>query len=146
MFQRNIQGVVIGALLGTVIGSLSAVLAPKRQVLLKKIKNQARGWVENSKDRAKNIYENSETSPKEVAAKNFIKGAVTGALAGAGSALLFTPKTGKQLRKELMQKYEQASETTNDVIELFNSTNHQSRKHPQTKRKSKSKARIKTKI
>lgn len=43
------------------------------------------------------------------------KGFVLGALAGATVGMLFAPKTGKQLRKELGDKFEELMNTIKDV-------------------------------
>jgi len=48
---------------------------------------------------------------------NFAKGLILGSLAGGLTALLFAPKKGKHLRKDLAHKYEELSDKTHDVID-----------------------------
>jgi gas vesicle protein len=55
-------------------------------------------------------YESSETSTAGTAVTFLLIGLGAGALIG----LLFAPKTGKQMRRELRRKYEDARETLDD--------------------------------
>jgi gas vesicle protein len=52
-----------------------------------------------------NRMDEQQTSSNSNAA-GFLLGALTGALVGAGVALLFAPKTGKKMREDLMKQYE----------------------------------------
>jgi|HigsolmetaGSP11D_1036233.scaffolds.fasta_scaffold42054_2 Gas vesicle protein len=42
--------------------------------------------------------------------KDFLLGAVTGAVLGAVTALLFAPKTGRELRSDIVEQYHQVSQ------------------------------------
>lgn len=56
------------------------------------------------------MYNSNEQQGSSSNAAGFLLGALTGALVGAGVALLFAPKTGKKMREDLMKTYEGASE------------------------------------
>ncbi|MGE2808645.1 YtxH domain-containing protein, partial [Escherichia coli] len=45
---------------------------------------------------------------------SFIKGAIV----GAGAALLFAPKSGKETREDLRKKYEESKDTANEYAVL----------------------------
>lgn len=123
MGQKNVKGVVAGAVIGTVLGSISALLMPKRQKLLATLKNQKKDWVEKAKDISETLMDEAKflsRDKKEDHSVHFINGTLIGLLLGAASALLLTPKTGKQLRNNLSKKYEDISEKTQDLIEYIN--------------------------
>lgn len=46
--------------------------------------------------------------------KSFVKGAIV----GAGAALLFAPKSGKETREDLRKKFEESKDTANEYAEL----------------------------
>lgn len=56
------------------------------------------------------MWNRAEEGNSNSNAAGFLLGALTGALIGAGVALLFAPKTGKKMREDLMKTYEGASE------------------------------------
>ncbi|MDN4595352.1 YtxH domain-containing protein [Polycladomyces subterraneus] len=45
---------------------------------------------------------------KETGGRNFLLGAVVGGLIGAAAALLLTPKTGREMREELVKRWDLA--------------------------------------
>ncbi|MCC3373909.1 YtxH domain-containing protein [Cohnella sp. REN36] len=47
--------------------------------------------------------------------KSFVYGALTGAVAGAVTALLFAPKSGKELRKDISDTAQRVGEKTADL-------------------------------
>lgn len=51
--------------------------------------------------------------------KKFIPGLILGALVGAGAALLFAPKSGKELREDLADKSEDLKAIALDYMELL---------------------------
>lgn len=51
--------------------------------------------------------------------KKFVPGLIFGALIGAGAALLFAPKSGKELREDLSDKSEDLKAIALDYIELL---------------------------
>jgi gas vesicle protein len=56
--------------------------------------------------------EQEDTNNSNVA--GFLLGALTGALVGAGVALLFAPKTGKKMRTDLLKTYQRTSAKVSD--------------------------------
>lgn len=125
-------GVVLGAMMGALLGSMGAVMAPKRKKLLSELKNQQKGWAEKAKNISENVYEELKKhwghADEDIEVGHFVKGALMGMLVGASSALLFTPKTGKQVRNQLSQQYQNALDKTQEII---HSINH----HPKTRSK-----------
>jgi len=49
--------------------------------------------------------------------KSFAVGALFGGLVGGVTALLFAPKSGEKMRKDLAKKYEDVSDRTQDLFE-----------------------------
>lgn len=47
--------------------------------------------------------------------KDFLLGAVTGAVIGAVTALLFAPKSGRELRSDISEQYHNVSEKTQEL-------------------------------
>jgi len=117
-------GVVLGAMMGALLGSVGAVMAPKRKELLAEFKNQQKGWAEKAKNISENVYDELKKhwghEETEVDMGHFVKGAVMGMLVGASSALLLTPKTGKQVRNQLKNQYQHAVDSTQKVIKSIN--------------------------
>jgi gas vesicle protein len=123
MWNKNSKEIVMGAVLGTVIGSLSAVLIPNQKKIISTLKNQSNGWAKRALDAGHNVLDEVKffkENKRETHGPAFVKGVLTGLLLGAGSALLLAPKTGKQLRNNLSKQYQDLSEKTQDAIEYFN--------------------------
>ena len=53
----------------------------------------------------------------------------TGMLFGAGLALLFSPKSGSELRRDLSERAQQWGEQARDMAEEYSSTGHQGQTH-----------------
>lgn len=105
-------------LVGSVLTAVNAALDTKDNLVehTKSFGNKARILGEK-------IYEDiaNFNDPKpNTKSKNFLAGAIVGLLLGAGSAAVLTPKTGKQLRKKLSEKYKDASEKTHEIIDYLN--------------------------
>lgn len=49
-----------------------------------------------------------------------LAGTAVGLLLGAGSALFFTSKRGKQLRKNLSRQYQNLSDKTQEIVNEYN--------------------------
>lgn len=54
---------------------------------------------------------------KEASIKNFMLGAIFGALVSAVAALLFAPKSGKELRKDISESTTKTLENTDEYFE-----------------------------
>lgn len=119
--MSKLKGMMFGALAGTFIASAFALLG-SRQTLIKKFRSQTQGLAE----RARNVKENFEDiyglmeSKRSRNRKTFARGTVLGLLIGAGTAALLTPKSGKQLRRDLTHKYHGVADKTQDVIHFIN--------------------------
>lgn len=131
MLNRNMNGIVMGALLGTMLGS-AAFLFPKRQMLVNKMRAKSKEIAEKTKELGDSFYEELKhfgNSPKKsVASEDIVKGTLLGFLLGAGSALLLTPRSGKQLRKDLTETYQEMAHRTRGVMRFIN-------RHPTLKKK-----------
>lgn len=130
--MANTPGVVLGAVMGALLGSMGAVMAPKRKQLIAEIKDQNKGWAEKAKALGEDVYEEVKKhlghDEHNVEVSQYMKGALVGMLVGASSALLLTPKTGKQVRAQIKQKYQQAVDKTGDIIETINDVKKQAPK------------------
>lgn len=121
MTPRNVKNVVAGALIGTLLGSVSAILIPKQRKILAQLNRP--GWAKKARDIGGRVYDEVRhwsEHEKEVDASVFVKGALLGLLLGAGTALLLTPKTGKQLRNNLAQGYQDFADKTQELMEYVN--------------------------
>ena len=75
-------------------------------------------WTNKALKMSENLY--NELSISDPATKNFIAGALVGLLVGAGSTALFSPKLGKQIRKNVSDKYHNVADKTQEVMEYIN--------------------------
>lgn len=55
--------------------------------------------------------------PNKKSTKGFALGALVGGLCGGMTALMFAPKSGKKMRKQLAKKYNRISHEAHDLIE-----------------------------
>ncbi len=123
MLQKSAKGIIISAMIGTIISSLSLILIPKRKKILAALKNRKTAWIEKAKNVSESVLNEFHPLTEKRGSRNmprFIQGAFLGLILGAGSALLLTPKTGKQLRNNLTKKYLNLSEKTQDMIGIIN--------------------------
>lgn len=114
MKPRNVKNVISGALVGSLLGSLSALL-------ISNDKFNRSEWVEKAKDIGERLYDGVKNwSEPEEDNSIFVKGAFLGLLLGAGSALLFTPKTGYQVRSNLIKGYRDIADKTQEIMDYVN--------------------------
>lgn len=113
--------IIAGAALGTLLGSLLVALYPKRNEIFDAIQDQSTDYADKAKQFA-NIMLNGKQAHN--AGNTFLKGSILGALLGAGAALLLAPKTGKQLRNQVSQAYNEFSDKTEHVVDLFKNNSH----------------------
>lgn len=129
MSQRKM---IIGAAVGTLIGSLSMFILNKRPKLLKQLKDQSLDWAEAAKDVGERVYDEIRTrNPRRevFARQKFAKGTMLGVLLGLGTAaLMLTPNSRKQLRKNLTQGYMDLTKKSQDFIHTFNNNQHPAKK------------------
>jgi|694.fasta_scaffold10416_10 gas vesicle protein len=119
MVQKNIKGLVFGTVIGTMLGSLSAALMPNKEGLLankKRFADKAKSFSDNFYNGLKSLSEGR----RENHTANFVKGALSGMLLGAGMAAFLTPKTGKQLRNNLSRGYQDLADKTQEVLHAIN--------------------------
>lgn len=111
MAQKNISGIAMKSVAGALIGSMYALLASKKgRNFVDNLKTHTKDWTEKAKDSTESIIKDvkkwtqppNQKSPTEF----FLKGIMLGVLLGAGSTALLTPKTGRQVRKDLTDAYD----------------------------------------
>lgn len=118
--MNKMNGVILGVLTGSLIASAYALFGNQR--IVNKLRNQSYEWASRAKNAKENVFENVlglTESRKSRNRKNFVGGAVLGLLIGVGTAALLTPKSGKQLRKNLTQTYEDMADKTNEVLNFI---------------------------
>src|ERR1700730_11606768 len=93
------KGVILGAAVGTLLGSLAAILYPRRQEILETLKEQTSDLNEKAKEYANLLIQKGSqmTHKKRMVSNNHWKSTLAGVLLGAGVTFLLTPKTGKQV-------------------------------------------------
>lgn len=91
------QNFFIGAALAAgLVGTLTSLLAPRRI---------NKGWASHAKAASERMLENREKSNK-----NWMLGSIAGGLVGVTTALLFAPKSGKNLMKDLAEPFQHKKE------------------------------------
>ncbi len=116
------KGMILGALAGTAAATAFALLG-SRQSLIGNIRDHAQDWAEKARNVKENVYDDMSgliESRRTRRRKVFTTGALLGLLIGAGSAALLTPKTGRQLRKDLSHKYRGVANKTHTVVDFIN--------------------------
>lgn len=120
--MSKLKSVILGALGGSLLASTFALLN-SRQTLVKKIRAQTQDWPDKVRNVRENIFEDMYSLTESRSSRRrkiFIGGALLGILMGACSSALLTPKTGRQLRKDLTQKYHGMAHKTHDLVEFIN--------------------------
>lgn len=118
----KLKGMMLGALAGSLAASALAFLN-NRQTLMNKFRNQKQDWAGKAKNVRENLFGDIRNLTESRRSRNrniFLRGTVLGLLIGASSAALLTPKTGKQLRKGLTEKYQGVADKTHDIAEFIN--------------------------
>lgn len=133
------KGLLLGTALGSLLGSMGGSV-PKSPKKIQEWADKAVEMGESVFDKVKNWKHNGEEEHG-----NFTKGAVFGLLIGAGSALLLSPKTGKQIRKDLTKTYHEAADSAQDIVKYFKKKKPAIKKALTTGRTKMAKAKAKTK-
>lgn len=100
------KGVVVGSLIG---GAAGLLLAPKAG-------RKLRDDISNSYDAITHKFESNGQRYPNGSHNSMMTGAAIGAVVCAIAALLLAPKSGKRLREELGDKYEEIYERAEDFI------------------------------
>lgn len=141
----NSKGVLVGAAMGTLLGSLAIALYPNRKEILETLQEQAGTWAERAKHVADYMTKEKQTSLFSADEKNgyFLKGSLLGLFVGAGTALLLAPKSGKLLRNQIIKTYGDLSTTTQDVMNaLYNGEHYQTKTSPSARTSPKKKRSV----
>jgi gas vesicle protein len=119
----NNKTIIAGAIIGTLIGSLSAVLRNNRKNIFSQINDQTNDWTNKAHHISKKVLNGMDRwrrPPNEIQGQTFVTGALCGLLVGLGSALLFAPKSGKQLRNDLTKTYNTMAGKTQEILQFIN--------------------------
>lgn len=116
MSNSNLKEILFSAAIGTIAGTIGALFLPKN------IKDQTVHLVEQASEMGSGLYDGIRewSKPPKPPTTNFTNGAIVGLCIGVGSALLLTPKTGKDLRKNLSKTYDTMAEKTHDLMDYYN--------------------------
>lgn len=111
----NKNNVLLGSVLGSILGTVGAALIPEGP--------KGKNWSDSARKAGEKLLSDiaSFGDLGSDSTKNFIAGALVGLLVGAGSTALFTPKTGKQLRKNVSNQYQNVAGKTQEIIDLISS-------------------------
>lgn len=127
--MANINKILLGAAMGTVLGSLAIALFPSRRQLKRAIGAPTNFFTEKTRDAAEYLLEEAATRIPMLRRQNphkfFWSGSVFGLLAGASTALLLAPKTGKSLRQQIVKAYNNVNDKTHEVIHLMQANTHE---------------------
>lgn len=117
--MARMKGMLFGALAGSLAASILAFLEPKE---VRRINSQTQDWAEKARNLRENLlddFQNLTVSRKNRQRNTFLRGALLGLFVGACSAALLTPKSGKQMRKDLGHQYKGLADKTHDIIETI---------------------------
>lgn len=119
------KGIMFGALTGSLLASALTFLG-SREKSLRAFKSQTQDWANKAKNIRENVYDIRSLAESRTSRlrKTFASGAALGLLMGAGLVALLTPKSGRQLRKDLSQGYQGVADKTTEIIHYFNQNGH----------------------
>lgn len=149
--MANYKGLMLGALIASAVAALSG-----RPDIVKKFQNQTKELANKAKNIKNNVLDEIlelTESKNSYSKKSFTQGAILGLLLGVGSTALLTPKTGKQLRKNLSDKYQEMAEQSQKIARKVNKYRQPAKKmarvlagaaHLSLKKKNKVKSRTKS--
>ena len=117
MTSRNAKNVINGAILGSLLGTIGSILVSNQKL-------NGKHWAEEIKNFGERVFNNHDSECCDHQENStFVKGTLLGLLIGAGSALLLTPKTGTELREELVQGYQDMADKTQEILKYVNQRN-----------------------
>ena len=126
--MNNVQKIIAGTALVTLLGSLAFLANPRRRNFIDTVTDHTSNLTNKAKDYADNLINKGKslTSVNHIHdnRNSYIKGSLTGLLFGTGATLLFTPKSGKQLRNQLNKTYEGLFGTTQKAIRKLKNNAH----------------------
>lgn len=128
--MNNHKGVLLGALIGTFIGSLTVL---KRKEIEKIIEDHAGNVGQKTKKLTHFLMGEVQKMPWYKKHENnlFLKGSALGLIAGAGATMLLTPKTGKAVRGQLSNLYSDIMDNAKGVVEfVHNNSNGKTKAKP----------------
>lgn len=120
--MTSTKKMISGAAIGTLLGSLAALLYPRRQEIIERIRDHSED-LNDFKEKAREYGKRFDFRRVEYR-ENYWKGGLIGLIVGAGAALLIAPKTGKNLRGQLTRAYNDLSERSEEVIHQFKNNSH----------------------
>lgn len=129
--KTNYNNILVGGAIGTLLGSLVAVVMANRHEIADTVRSQGGDWIDRAKDTADTWMKRrhwSNAADSELR-NDFWKGSMMGLIVGVGAALLMAPKSGQQLRGQLTKKYQHIADDiaakTEDIMHYVNSFAHQ---------------------
>lgn len=123
MKRGDYKQILAGALIGTILGVAGRLFLSNQKKVLNQVQSKANDWVEKTKEMGSKVYGRIglATEPKqETTLRDIALGVFAGLAVGVGTALFLTPKSGKQLRKDALQKYNDMAEKTQQIMGYFN--------------------------
>lgn len=128
--MAHTKKIASGAALGTLLGSLAAMMYPKRREIIEHVMDRAEDishLAEKAREYGEAFMGNGKLfnfGHKTESKANYIKGGLIGFLIGAGAALMMAPKTGKNLRGQLARAYNDLSERSEEFVHHFKNNTH----------------------
>ena len=121
--------IISGAALGTLLGSLAAILYPKRHEIVENLIDRTED-ISNFAEKAREYGETFLNKGKQFNFRkidnrySFLKGGLVGFLLGASSALLATTRSGQKLRGQFTRAYNNLSEKSEEFVHHFKNNSH----------------------
>ncbi|KAF3363232.1 hypothetical protein PHSC3_000121 [Chlamydiales bacterium STE3] len=98
----RMKNVARGVALGTLLGSIAVALYPKRFEIMEALRDQTHCAEDKAREYS-NLLSNGQHTEEPL--NHYLTGGLAGLLLGAGMALFLTPKSGKQLRAQVVKAY-----------------------------------------
>jgi gas vesicle protein len=116
MARNDYNNVFIGAAVGTLLGGLSAIFLPEREVssdgLFDKVKYHTKGF----RDKAMLVGGAlNRLNDIEIPQNNFLKGTLLGLAIGATSLAFLSPDTNRKIKNGFMTAYNEVSDKAQEL-------------------------------
>ena len=127
--MESTKKIIAGAALGTLLGSLAVVLFPRRYEIMEQIRNHSEDF-SDLPGKAREFGETLLNTGKHLNFRrveyrdNYLKGGLIGLIVGIGATLLAAPSSGKNMRKQLSNAYNDLAERSEEVIHQFKNNAH----------------------
>lgn len=139
--MTKLTKILLGATLGTFLGSVAITLFPNKRQFLRALKSPTNYITEKTRNALDEASQHIPMLKKQNPQKYFWSGSIFGLIAGAGTALLLAPKSGKSMRQQIVRACNTVNDKTHEVIDMLQSNSHVSHGSLNSHKKTKARSR-----